>query len=65
MATGSGVPLKASPTGTAINTEMTVETDPAIDAAMPAMCPIGSIARALRFPSEKPSMKKIEVDQRK
>ena len=45
----------------ASTTARIVEMAPMIDAAMPAIWPMGSIAMALRFPMESPAWKKIEV----
>ena len=45
------------PTKVAIGTAIMVETNPLIAAPIPAMCPIGSIAKARVFPNKKPIAK--------
>ena len=41
----------------AIGTAITVEMNPFIAAPIPAICPIGCIAKALKFPNRKPIAK--------
>jgi len=52
---GTRVPSNAWPTGAAITIDAIVATEVMIDAASPAMWPIGSMAIALMFPSAKPA----------
>ena len=54
-ANGRGVPLKAKPMGMAMITAPTVEVAVMIEAADPAMWPMGSIASALRLPIVRPA----------
>jgi len=54
---GVGVPLKERPMGIASITPSIVDSDPIIEAASPAICPIGCIANAFRFPIIDPIIK--------
>ena len=54
---GVGVPLKERPMGIASITPSIVDSDPIIEAASPAICPIGCIANAFRFPIISPIIK--------
>ena len=62
---GSGVSVKDSPIGIDKQTPNIVDTDPIIEAASPAIWPIGCIAKAFKFPIIKPIIKKILSCQRK
>ena len=59
---GNPVPLNIMPTGIAIRTLITVEVEPMIDAAKPAMCPTGSIAKEFRLPKHMTLQKKKMLD---
>ena len=49
--------LTKSPIKLAIGTAKTVEINPLIAAPIPAICPSGSMAKALKFPNKKPTEK--------
>ena len=49
---GNPVPLKSIPINMAIVILINVDVDPIIDDARPAIWPTGSIANAIRFPTD-------------
>ena len=51
---GKAVPKTNLPIKVLIGTAIIVEINPVIAAPIPAICPIGCIARALKFPNRKP-----------
>ena len=57
------MPWKANPIKIAINIPIIVADAPIIAEAIPAIAPIGSIAKALRLPIYKPFKKKASIDQ--
>ena len=62
---GSGEFLKESPIGIAIRIPNIVDADPMIEAARPAICPIGCIASAFKFPIIRPIIKNTQSCQTK
>ena len=62
--TGTALPLKANPIGIAIKIPNIVADAPIIADAIPAISPIGSMAKAFKLPKYKPFKKKAITDQR-
>ena len=54
---GSAVSFTYLPIRVLIGTDIKVEINPVIAAPIPAICPIGSMAKALRFPKRNPIAK--------